>query len=260
MFFILSKLLQFALSPAIWVLTLLFLAIFAQSPKRRVLWLRSAIVLLLALTNPFLSNQAWQTWEAPLVPMRMVAHGAFDAAVLLTGIAAPDRPQTDRVFVVLGADRVFHTVQLWRQGSFAHIIISGGSGTLSGEHGRSEAAQLRQLLLQSGVPDSAIVLEEKARNTRENAVYTAQLLAQRPALAPRQRLLLVTSAFHIRRATGCFQRAGISAMPFPASYTGEPQRWTLDAVIVPQAAAFYHWDRLIHEIAGYLTYRLAGYC
>ena len=257
MFFLLSKLLDFLLSPLLWVAALLGLGLLARTVERRRTWLRAALAALLVLACPALSNWAWRLWEVPPVPVRLV--GRYDAAVLLTGITGPDRPPHDRVYIIGGADRLLHTVQLWRRGSFGRIIVSGGSGTVLGAGARSEAAQLRRVLLDCGVPDSVIVLEARSRNTRENAHFTAALLKRRPALAPRGRLLLITSAFHMRRAAGCFRRAGLAVDIFPADYNSHPPRYTPDE-LVPAAGALLGGERLIHEIAGYLAYRLAGYC
>ncbi len=261
MFFLLSKLLAFALSPVLWLLIGLGLALVAREPRRRRAWLRATAAALLVLSNPALATLAWNQWEAPLMPVGRVAPGAYDAAVLLTGITAPERPPYDRVFMADGADRLLHTVQLWRRGAFKRIIVSGGSGAVLGRPGgRSEAAELRAVLHTCGVPDSAIVVEDRSRNTRENALCTAALLRQRPELAPRGRLLLITSAFHLPRAAGCFRRTGLTITGFPAHYVGQPLRLTPDALLVPSAAALLGWDRLLHEMVGYVTYRLAGYC
>ncbi|MBC7447823.1 MAG: YdcF family protein [Hymenobacteraceae bacterium] len=261
MFFLLSKLLVFVLSPVLWVVVGLGLALAARTPPRRRAWLRATTAALLVLSNPGLANLAWNLWEAPLVPVEGIRPGSYDAAVLLTGITAPARPPYDRVFVADGADRLLHTVQLWRRGAFRRIIVSGGSGAgLRRADGRSEAAELRGILRTCGVPDSAIVLEDRSRNTCENATFTAALLRHRPTLAPRGRLLLITSAFHLPRAAGCFRRAGLPVAVFPAHFYGQPARLTPDALVVPSAAALLGWDRLLHELVGYLTYRLAGYC
>lgn len=261
MFFLLSKLLTFVLSVVLWLVVGLALALLARRPERRRAWLRVTLAALLLLSNPGLANLAWLAWETPVVPLADLRPGVHDAAVLLTGIAAPARPPHDRTHLGLGADRVLHTVLLWRRGAVARIIVSGGSGAVLNRPGRlSEAAELRRVLLTCGVPDSLITLEDRSRNTRENALFTAALLRQRPALAPRGRVVLVTSAFHMRRAEGCFRRVGLAVTPFPADYTGAPPRYTPDALLVPSAAALLGWDRLLHEAVGYLTYRLAGYC
>jgi uncharacterized SAM-binding protein YcdF (DUF218 family) len=258
-FFLLSKILSFVLMPVLWVLAAFGAALIARTPRRRLQWLRAGIVLLMVLTNPLLSNQAWRWWEVPAVPVAAVGH--YDAAILLTGITEPARAPHDRVYMGLGADRLLHTVWLYRRGCFRRIIVSGGSGAVvASGSSLSEAAELRQVLLSCGVPDSVIVLEDQSRNTHENAVRTAALLASRPPNGA-GRYLLITSAFHMRRAAGCFRKAGVPVDVFPADFTSLlPQRYTPDASILPNELALTNWNRLIHEIAGYLTYRLAGYC
>lgn len=258
MFFLLSKLLDFALSPLLWVLALLALALLARPAVWRRRGLLGATVLLVVFSNRALANLAWKLWESPIVPVAQV--GRYDAAVLLTGITGPFRFPRDRVHVAGGADRLLHTVWLWRRGHFGRIIVAGGSGALV-NHPRipTEAAQLRLVLMSCGVPDSVIVLEDRSRNTRENALFTASLLRARPALAPHGRLLLITSAFHMRRAEGCFRRAGLAPAVFPTDYVGQYPLFILES-LTPTAAAFFGWERLIHEIFGYFTYRLLGYC
>ena len=130
MFFLLSKLLVFVLSPVLWLLVGLGIALATRLPQRRRLWLRITTAGLLILSNPGLANLAWNLWEAPLVPVGRLAPGSYDAAVLLTGITSLARPPYDRVFVADGADRLLHTVQLWSRGAFRRILISGGSGAL----------------------------------------------------------------------------------------------------------------------------------
>ncbi len=258
-FFLLSKFLAFVLMPVLWILVAFGGALIARTPRRRLQGLRLGVTLLLVLTNPLLSNQAWRLWEIPPVPVAQV--GRYDAAIILTGITEPVRAPHDRVYMGLGADRLLHTVWLYRRGRFPRIIVSGGSGSVGGSGSRlSEAAELRQVLLSCGVPDSAIILEEQSRNTHENAVRTAALLPSLPAGAA-PRYLLVTSAFHMRRAAGCFRKAGVPIDVFPADFTSiTPQGLTPDMLFIPSEISLTNWNRLIHEIAGYLTYRLAGYC
>jgi hypothetical protein len=63
--------------------------------------------------------------------------------------------------------------ELYHQGYFPLIICSGGVLTPKGE---VEAYQMRDVLLAKGVPDGAILVEDKATNTGENVLYTKQLL------------------------------------------------------------------------------------
>ncbi|ARS34431.1 YdcF family protein [Pontibacter actiniarum] len=254
MFFVLSKTLDFLLMPLVWLLLLLCLALFLKSAKWRRISLGSALALLLLLSNPFLSNLAWYAWEARAVPVSEV--GKYDVAVVLTGVTSyfPDIP--DRVHTRKGADRLLHTLQLYRLGKVSKIVITGGKGFLKDDM-VPEAEQLKRILLLAGVPETDIITEPRAVNTRENALFTAALLRQHPEW---QKVLLVTSAFHMRRASGCFKKAGVSFDSYPADFSASVPALTPEATIVPNAVAFENWQHLIHEVAGYVVYKVLGYC
>src|SRR4029079_5186358 len=98
------------------------------------------------------------------------------------------------------------------------IVFAGGSGSLFGN--RPDEAQFASRLWQSlGIGASRIELENASRNTFENATMTKALVQPEPG----QRWLLVTSAFHMPRAVGCFRRAGFAVEPYPVDWqTGGP--------------------------------------
>src|SRR5690606_4564593 len=100
-------------------------------------------------------------------------------------------------------------------------------------------------------------VETRSRNTRENALYTKETLKQHPEL---QKMVLVTSAFHMRRAAACFQKVGLEASIFPADFYSTDREFTIDALLMPSERALANWSKLFREITGYFTYRLLGYC
>ncbi|RIJ34430.1 YdcF family protein [Pontibacter oryzae] len=254
MFFILSKTLDFLLMPLVWVLILLFLAVFLRSLRWQRRSLLTALAMLLFFSNPFISNLAWRAWEAKPVPVKEVKQ--YDVAVLLTGVTVYHPDATDRVHTKKGADRVLHTLQLYRLGKVSKILITGGKGFMLDDM-VPEALQLKRILLLAGVPDSDILTESRAVNTRENATFTAALLEQHPEW---QRILLVTSAFHMRRAKGCFEQVGVTFETYPTDFYASEPVYTLDETIMPSTVAFENWHHLIHEIAGFVVYKLLGYC
>jgi len=255
MFFLLSKLLDFLLLPTVWLLALLLAALLARQARRQRQWLRAAVVLLLIGTNPALVNEALLAWEGPPLPLAALPPTA-DAAVLLTGITQVDKSPHDRVYLGPGADRLTNALWLYRAGRVRRILVAGGSGTVLGK-AHTEAADLATLLRLAGVPASALILEEKSRNTRENALFTRAIVAAQPEL---DTLVLVTSAAHQRRALGCFQRVGLKPVPFPADFRSTDRRATLDYWLVPNPEALWLWSRLLHEMAGWAMYRLRGWC
>jgi uncharacterized SAM-binding protein YcdF (DUF218 family) len=255
LFFILSKTLDFVLLPAMWLVALLLGALVAtpgSHAQRR--WLQAAGLLVLLGTNNALINEAMLAWEKPPVPLRAVAPA--DAVVVLTGVTAIRKSPHDRVYLGHGADRVTYALWLYRAGRARRIIISGGSGAILSV-ANTEAKELATVLRLAAVPKQDILLEERSRNTRENAKFTKQLLAKHPDI---KSLILVTSGFHERRALGCFAKVGLHPQPFPADFYSTDRNWTPDYWLVPDIGALSRWSRLLHEMAGYIVYKVAGYC
>ncbi|NVO85180.1 YdcF family protein [Hymenobacter terrestris] len=251
MFFLLSKLLDFLLSPALWIVGLLLAGLLWR--RRRLLW--AATALLLFFTNSFLANEALLAWERPPVTLQQLGTG-YDAGILLTGITDVHKSPHDRVYLGAGADRLLHTLWLYRAGRIRRIIISGGSGAAFDSVARTEAADLQILLRLAGVPRQAILLETRSRNTHENALFTKELLAQHPAI---KRTVLITSAFHMRRAAGCFAKVGLQPTLFPAAYYSVDRRYTPASLLLPSEEPLRLWGVLLHEMAGYVVYKVLGY-
>ena len=254
MFFLLSKLLDFVLLPVLWLLVLLAAALLTQRPTWRRNLLRLALLLLVLGTNNALLNEALLVWELPPVRLENLPRHA-DAAVLLTGITSVSKSPHDRVYLHEGADRLTNALWLWRAGRVRHILVSGGSGAMM-KKAHTEAADLITLLHLAGVPDSVIIKEDCSRNTRENALFTKQIVDKRPEL---DTLIVVTSAFHQRRALGCFHKVGLRPLPFPAGFRSTDRAPTFDYWLMPGNDTLSGWGLLLHEMAGYLTYWVLGY-
>lgn len=109
------------------------------------------------------------------------------------------------------AERITAAAVLARRYPDAKIVLSGGAGW--GAQG-DEAQPTRDLLVSLGVAGDRMVLETKSRDTFENAVDSFALV--RPL--PGQTWLLITSAFHMPRAMGCFRQAGWKVLPYPVDY------------------------------------------
>jgi uncharacterized SAM-binding protein YcdF (DUF218 family) len=96
--------------------------------------------------------------------------------------------------------RVEHAAALWYGGAAPLLLLSGG-----GERSRSEAEAMRALALAAGIPAEAILLEERSRNTLENARFSAEILEARRL----GRVVVVSEAYHLFRARLLFRAAGL---------------------------------------------------
>ncbi|TIT48387.1 MAG: YdcF family protein, partial [Mesorhizobium sp.] len=110
-------------------------------------------------------------------------------------------------------DRMVETAILARRFPQAKVVVSGGNGSLFFD-GEGDADTAPRLLEALGVPADRLILEDKSRNTYENAVFSRELVKPKPG----ETWLLVTSAFHMPRAKALFDKAGFPTVPWPVDY------------------------------------------
>ncbi len=255
MFFILSKLLLFLIQPLNWIVGLLFYSLFTKHQKRRKTSLWIATLLLLFFTNHFLFNQIVRLWE-PTTALSTELKQRYDIGILLGGYSNHDIIRSaDRHTFSERANRFTQALELYKKGKIKKLLLTGGSGSLL-EDKPSEALRVKPFLLLMGVPDSAIILEPDARNTYENAVFSQRILAQG---FPDASCLLITSAWHMPRAMGCFAKAGVSFQPYCVDYLSESTRFVPGSLLLPNNNTLYRWSLLIKEWVGYLVYWMKGY-
>lgn len=253
MFFLLSKLLDFLIEPLVWVLVLLLLGLFYKNKARRRVFVIIAVCVFYFFTNDFIADEFMRAWEVPAIADSAIQK-PYDVGIVLGGVLAYDqslkRPQFDR-----GADRLFQALKLYHEGKIKKIVLDGGSGSILNKN-ILEAPILKQYLEQIGTPDSVIAIEPHSRNTHENALFVKPIL---DSLAPHGRYLLITSASHMRRAVGCFKKAGIMVTPFSADRYAGPRKFVFDHMFIPDKYALQSWGVLLHECIGYITYKIMGY-
>jgi uncharacterized SAM-binding protein YcdF (DUF218 family) len=254
MFFILSKLLFYLVMPITWVIGLLIYALATPKPKRKRGAVIAVLVLLLFFSNQVLVNEALRMWERPVVPLAQITR-PYDVAVVLTGVTNIGKQPADRVYFGQGADRVMHTVLLYKLGKVKHILISGGGASIGGKS-YYESQDLKQVFLLAGVPDAAITIEDKSLNTRENALFSKEVLE---TAFPGGTYLLITSAFHMRRAEACFNKVGLQVDTFPVAFHATDERYSAERYIAPSEQAFQGWGIMSREILGYVVYKVMGY-
>src|SRR5690606_14661246 len=156
----------------------------------------------------------------------------------------------DRVYFQKGADRLLHTVQLYKLGKIKNILITGGSGLVIGRQTAAEADQLKSVFLYCGIPEKDILIENQSRNTRENALFTRRTI---DSLRLPGKFLMITSAFHMRRAEGCFKKVDLDVDIFPVDYYTKKRKFTPNILLIPSEGAMGKWATLIHEVTGYLV-------
>jgi uncharacterized SAM-binding protein YcdF (DUF218 family) len=253
MFFFLSKTLNYLTMPLVIVLVLLVTSALLRPSvwKRRFYF--GGLFLLLFFTNDFIANEIMRSWEVPPTPFQGMKKHTW--GILLSGVTKSEMQPSDRVYFQRGADRVIHTLQLYKQGLIRKILISGGSGRLM-DIGQREADELKSVLVVMGIPPGDILTENKSRNTHESALAVKSIL--QPLTRPED-CLLITSAFHMRRSQACFVKAGWPATAFSTDFLSHRRVFTLDVLVIPKLDALELWHTMVKEWVGYVAYAVVGY-
>ncbi len=254
MFFFLSKTLSYLLKPLVIICACLLASWLIKNAR----WKRRLLVistfLLIFLSNEFILNEAMRAWEVKATPFRDIHH-TYEYAVLLCGAAKTEVGPTDRVYIGSAADRINHTLQLYKMGFVRKILISGGSGRLI-DTGEREASQLSSLLQLMGVPPGDITIENESRNTHESAVEVKKILQE---ITTPSQCILVTSANHMRRSAACFEKVGWPMDQFSTDFLSHYRKFTFDILFIPKMEAFTSWHTLVKEWTGYVAYWVVGY-
>lgn len=113
----------------------------------------------------------------------------------------------------MAAERMTEGVALARRYPNAKVVFSGGSTNIVlGPAIGSDAGAM--VLEDLGLDEGRLLLERRARNTFENALFTKELADPKPG----ERWLLVTSAWHMPRSMGLFRKVGFPVEAWPVDY------------------------------------------
>jgi uncharacterized SAM-binding protein YcdF (DUF218 family) len=185
--------------------------------------------------------------EATFPPLQ--APERLDGIVVIGGALSAD--QFDR-FPASGFSpafgRLYEAARLAKAHPQARLIDSGGPTPPA--PGRAEADEAADVLVALGIARERIEIERQSRNTYENAVDAAAIAHPQPG----QRWALVTSAFHMPRAVGCFRAAGFEVVADPVDYRWSPApRLGFDVT-----GGLEDFDLATHEVFGLVSYRWLG--
>jgi uncharacterized SAM-binding protein YcdF (DUF218 family) len=190
------------------------------------------------------------TLERDYPPTALSVTSQAGAIVLLGGATRGDTHMSSLGDLNQQADRLVHAVALYKAGKAPRILVTGG-----GQRGaRPEAELMRDLLEVMGVPRKAILLERRSRDTYQNALNSAVLLNNLHI----RKILLVTSAFHMRRSEALFALQGLEVIPAPTDY----QRLVMPPVLprwLPGVENLARTTIALHEHLGYWVYRYRGW-
>jgi uncharacterized SAM-binding protein YcdF (DUF218 family) len=210
--FELAKLAGYLLSPLTIALLLALAGGVCFVVKRRTsaaALVTCAFAILYLASTPWLAMRLIGSLERQHPALSVEATPVADAIVVLGGaLVAPKPPQRPTFLLGPGAGRIWHAAALFRAGKAPWVVISGGNQP-GDERYQAEGDVIAGMLIELGVPETAIRRETRSRNTRENAQNVRELLTQLQV----RRILLVTSGQHMPRAVKTFAKVWAGSGP-----------------------------------------------
>lgn len=209
-------------------------------------------------SNTYFVASLAEAWEYPVRGIDMLGKEYETGIVLSGGLVNSCNRTTGYYDLEKGSDRLLAAYFLYKKGVCKKLLLTGTDADRLLDQGRGEVQLGKALLVEWGVPEEDIILEINARNTRENALFTAEILKEAPFSTGSN--LLITSSYHMRRAKGCFDKAGVAVEPFPADLGISRRCLKVKKTLVPAPDAAADFQRLWREWVGIIMYKLAGYC
>lgn len=251
MFFILSKIFSFALQPFFWIVLAFYLAYFLKNEKWKKRSFKLGLIMILFFSNTVILSEFMRGWEVSGEKIENVNHN--DIAVVLGGMTEFNN-DLNRLSIRRGGDRIWQAIQLYKANKVDKILISGSHGHLI-DKGLREAVQLKEVLINMGIPTGDILVETQSKNTHENAVETRKIIGEN------QSIILVTSALHMKRSIACFKKAGFRDFDVFSTdhYTGEKRGYFIEQYFIPSSSTLAEWNLLLKEWVGTMVYWMVGY-
>jgi uncharacterized SAM-binding protein YcdF (DUF218 family) len=250
MFFVISKVLLYLVLPPSGIMILMAIGFLIVKQRRVVGWglIVFGFLLLYGLSTGPVSNSLIIPLETSYPPLRDKTVHADAIVVLTGGVSDLSRLGLEPEPSDLSLERLVKGVMLYRV-LRRPLMIAGGSGSLI--HSKLlEADAMARAAVDLGVLEQDIVIENKSRNTMESAGAVRGLLKGK-------RIILVTSAFHMKRSVALFKKQGFDVVPAPTGYLAlhQPVSWYS---FIPGAAGLATSSVALSEYISFAWYSMKG--
>lgn len=251
--FWIGKAIGILLHPLLWIIVLLTISVFTKNGKRKAVLLTTTLLSVLLFSNIWIITNLMAPFHEPPRPMGL--DESYETGILLGGITSYDRSTKEGYFNI-SSDRFIQTALLYKKGHIKNILVSGGQNGVFKEDDFSEAGFIRKNLIELGIPKDHIFIEDKSKNTIENATFCKPILKANNL--DKKKIVLITSAFHMQRAKSIFEQEGYQIRPFPCALSILPGATKFKPhYLIPTTKAMDWWHTFLKELIGRLYYSVS---
>lgn len=253
MFFVISKILKVFIYPLTWIVGLFVLSFLLKNKKKQKICFMSAIVVLLLFSDKPLMQYAQylstKSYNEQQIPKRH-----YGVGVIMGGFARMNTSTGQLDYIEDRGARLWETLRLYHAGVVDKIMISGDATIAVDKDGNSKADSFLAYLQDMGVSLENVILEQKARNTTENAEFCIAILDSLGYEAPD--CLIVTSATHLKRSLKCFEKSGWTVDGYAVNIYSKPHPKLYE--FIPNWKALTDWREVLNEWFGGIVYNITG--
>lgn len=145
------------------------------------------------------------------------------------------------------AERLTSAIELYNINKDLIILYSGFSNKINPTSSEAERAKI--FFKRMGVKEDKIILEKNSKNTLQNIVYSKNIIEEIGG-----NWLLVTSAFHMKRAMLLSQELKLKVRPYPVDWQIKKRSFSLFSYNF--RLSFRYWEIILHELMGILYYKV----
>ncbi|MBI2928626.1 MAG: YdcF family protein [Verrucomicrobia bacterium] len=240
----------------LWLLLLLAAVVHLWKRQFRAALVPAVVAGLLSLTGcTWFSAGLLASLERPYARQTLTDLPAADALVVLGGWSQPSANDAFGLDFQDSVDRLLTAVELMRQGKARALVLAGGGYPVNGQ-AEAESVRIQQWLAAWRVAPAPIHRLGACRHTRDEAARAKALLDQHGW----RRVLLVTSAAHLKRAEAVFKKVGVPVVAVACDFTGLAALETEHRFNpFPRTNDFEALATYLHERVGWWVYRVRGW-
>ena len=210
------------------------------------------ILFLSTFSIGFVADLLWKLVEYPWQRIDENDAPIADAIIVLSSGGRPQAPGKSNIYEWGDPDRYFAGISLFEKGKAPKLFFTGGM-TPYGRGLKYEGTLYKQHAISLGIPSNAISTTSKVVNTAQEAIEIRRNLNQ---INSSSKILLVTSAFHMKRAKKLFERQGFLVYPFPVDFkTSKSSRWQSPYQWIPNSLSLHRSSSALRELIGRIIYR-----
>ena len=224
--------------------------------RKKTKYVYSSIIFLIVFSNGVFSNALWRLLEYPWKRLDYSLVDSSDGIVVLSGGGIKLPPINKKIIEWNDPDRFFAGIDLYKANKSNRLIFTGGINPLISGLPPEGDIYIKEAL-SKGIPKKDLFTTYPVSNTLQEAKAIKKLLNDEIP-AGQKKVILVTSAFHMKRAKRVFEREGISVLPYPVDFRSNkifspslsnPLMW------IPNSSSLGSSTSAIREIIGRIIYR-----